>query len=139
MDESMRVLTNAVTGAAAVALVALMLAPASFAKDKKTESAEPVAWGMQSGNSGCVIFKEGQRLDSVMAPGGGGYSTQTVKTLEVIDAIHAVLPEKKYSETQEELDKLQAMSVQNHWKYVKIGKKYTPADLEKAKTMCGVQ
>ena len=119
-------------------MAALILAPSGLAKDKD-EATGPVTWGMNSGNSGCVIFKESTRLDSVMAPGGGGFTTQTVKTLEVIDAIHAVLPQKKYSETQEDLNTLQNLSVQNHWKYVKIPKKYTPADLEKAKAMCGVQ
>ena len=134
----MRILREGITAGLAVGLAALMLAPSCLAKDTDDNPA-PVAWGMQSGNSGCVIFKEGQRIDSVMAPGGGGFTTQTVKTLEVIDTIHAVLPAKKYSETKEDLDKLQTMSVQNHWKYVKIPKKYTPADLDKAKAMCGVQ
>jgi hypothetical protein len=125
-------------GAAAVGLAALMLAPASFAKDK-SENQEPVAWGMNSGNSGCVIFKESEQVDSVMAQGGGGFTTRTVKVLEVLDAIHATLPQKKYSETKDGLDTLQQLSVENHWKYVKIPKKYSPEELEKAKTMCGVQ
>lgn len=134
----MRILRTGIGLGMTVAVAALMLAPAGLAKDKD-ENAGPFVWGMQSGNSGCVIFKESQRIDSVMSPGGGGFTTQTVKTLEVIDAIHATLPEKKYSETQEDLAKLQDLSIQNHWKYIKIPKKYSPADLDKAKSMCGVQ
>jgi hypothetical protein len=134
----MKVVTNALRGAAVVALSALMLAPASFASDKP-DNKEPTAWGMDSGNSGCVIFKESDRIDSVMAPGGGGFTTQTVKVLDVLDSIHAKLPKKKYSETKDDLDTLQQLSVQNHWKYVKIPKKYVTEDLAKAKTMCGVQ
>ncbi len=134
----MKVVTNGMRGAAAIALAALMLAPACFADDKP-DNKGPVAWGMDSGNSGCVIFKESDRIDSVMAPGGGGFTTQTVKVLEVLDSIHATLPKKKYSETKEDLDTLQQLSVENHWKYVKIPKKSSPDDLAKAKTMCGVQ
>jgi hypothetical protein len=138
MNETMTVVRNAMRGAAAVALAALVLATASFAKDK-AENQEPQAWGMQSGNSGCVIFKESEQINSVMAPGGGAFTTQTVKTLEVIDAIHATLPHKKYTETKKELDALQQLSMENHLKYVKIPKKYAPEDLAKAKGICGVQ
>lgn len=134
----MKVVTNAMRGAAAVALGALLLAPAGLASDKP-ENKGPVTWGMDSGNSGCVIFKESDRIDSVMAPGGGGFTTQTVKVLEVLESIHATLPRKKYSETKEDLDTLQQLSVENHWKYVKIPKKSSPDELEKAKGMCGVK
>jgi hypothetical protein len=134
----MKVVTNAFRGAAVVALAGLMLAPGVFADDQP-DSKGPVAWGMDSGNSGCVIFKETTRIDSVMAPGGGGFTTQTVKMLEVLDSIHATLPKKKYTETKEDLDTLQQLSVANHWKYVKVPKKASPDDLAKAKTMCGVQ
>jgi hypothetical protein len=74
-----------------------------------------------------------------MAPGCGGFTTHTVKQLEVLDAIKATLPKKKYSETKEDLDALADFGMQNHVKFVKIPKKYTPEQLEKAKTMCGVQ
>jgi hypothetical protein len=110
---------------------------ASFAKDKAA-SQEPFAWGMQSGNDGCVIFKESAETTSEMAPGGGAFSTLTVKQLEVLDAIKATLPKKKYAETKEELDALSEFGMENHLKFVKIPKKYTPEQLEKARTMCGV-
>lgn len=134
----MNVVRNALLGAAVVGLAALMLAPSGMAKDK-TENQEPVAWGMQSGNSGCVIFKESEEMTSAMSPGGGGFTTQTSKVLEVVDAIHATLPHKKYGETKEDLDTLQNLSMANQIKYVKIPKKYTPDQLNKAKSMCGVQ
>ncbi len=111
----------------------------SFAKDKTTVNQEPVTWGMQSGNDGCVIFKESEETSSEMAPGGGGFTTHTVKQLEVLDAIKATPPKKKYNETSAELDELSQFGMQNHVKFVKIPKKYTPEQLEKAKTMCGVQ
>jgi predicted transcriptional regulator len=125
---------------AAFAMVALTVAAAmgaaGFAKDK-TANQEPIAWGAQSGNTGCVIFRESEETTSEMAA-GGGFTTQTVKQLEVLDSIQATLPKKKYGETKEDLDALQALSMQNHLKYVKIPKKYTPEQLEKAKTLCGV-
>lgn len=131
--------TNVTRGAAGLTMAALLLAPAGFAKNKKSNNQEPVAWGMQSGNSGCVIFRESEEMTSQMAPGGGGYTTQTSRVLEVVDGIHATLPHKKYNETQADLTALQDLSMQNHLKYVKIPKKFTPEQLEKAKTLCGVQ
>lgn len=131
-------LKKVVRGGVVMVLAVAAAGATSFAKDK-ADNQEPVAWGMDSGNSGCVIFKETQQIDSVMAPSGGAFTTKTVKMLEVLDAIHATLPHKKYSETKQDLDTLQQLSVQNHWKYVKIPKKYTPEQLAKAKTICGVQ
>jgi hypothetical protein len=107
----------------------------SFAKDK-TANQEPVAWGMQSGNDGCVIFKESEETTSEMAA-GGGFTTHTVKQLEVLEAIKATPPKKKYKETSAELDELSQFGMQNHVKFVRIPKKYTPEQLEKAKGMCG--
>lgn len=124
----------------AIAMVMILAAAGAVthAKDK-TANEEPQAWGMQSGNDGCVIFKESEQVESAMAPGGGGFTTHTVKQLEIVQAIKATLPKKKYSETKEELDSLQQLSMQDHLKFVKIPKKYTPEQLDKAKTMCGVQ
>ncbi|HEX3987467.1 MAG TPA: hypothetical protein VHX13_12755 [Acidobacteriaceae bacterium] len=121
-----------------MALLVVTAGAISFAKDK-TENKEPQAWGMQSGNSGCVIFKESQDTTSEMAAGGGGFTTHTVDVLEVLDSIHAKLPHKKYMETEDDLSALQKLSVENHLRYVKIPKKYSPEELDKAKAMCGVQ
>ena len=130
-------LKNTIRAGIVIGLVVAAAGAASFAKDK-TADQEPFAWSMQSGNDGCVIFKESEQIDSEMAPGGGGFTTQTVKQLEVLDAIKATLPKKKYSETKEELDALLQIGMEKHLKFVKIPKKYTPEQLEKAKTMCGV-
>lgn len=131
-------LINAMRGAAAIALAAVMLAPASFAKDKKDkkEDKPPMAWGMNSGNAGCVIFGESEQTTSEMN-GPNGFTTHTVKVLEVVDAINAKLPKKKYEETKANLDKLESLSMQNHLKYVNIPKKHKPEELEQAKAMCG--
>jgi len=127
---------NAVRVAAAASLLMMAAGAVSFAKDK-TANQEPVAWGMQSGNDGCVIFKESEEMTS--ENDNGTYNSFTVKQLEVVDAIKATLPKKKYSETKDDLDALQQVGMQNHLKFVKIPKKYTPDQLEKAKAMCGVQ
>lgn len=132
------VLKSAIRAALVMGLVAATSGAASFAKDK-TENQEPTAWGVQSGNDGCVIFKEWDQTDSVMAQGGGGFTTQTVKQLEVVEAIKATLPKKKYSETKDDLDALSQLGMEQHLKFVKIPKKYTPEQMEKAKSMCGVQ
>ncbi len=127
-----------IRAAMVMSLAAAAAGTASFAKDK-TADQQPVTWGMQSGNDGCVIFKESDETSSEMAPGGGGFTTHTVKQLEVLEAIKANLPKKKYSETKEDLDALANVGMENHLKFVKIPKKYTPEQLEKAKGMCGVQ
>ena len=127
-----------IRAAMVMSLAAAAAGTASFAKDKTVDQ-EPVTWGMQSGNDGCVIFKESDETTSEMAPGRGGYTTHTVKQLEVLNAIKATLPKKKYSETKEDLDALAQVGMENHLKFVKIPKKYTPEQLEKAKTICGVQ
>lgn len=116
--------------------VATAMGTASFAKDKAADQ-QPFAWGMQSGNDGCVIFREWEEMTSQNE--GGAYKSYTVKQLEVVDAVKATLPLKKYSETKENLDALQELSMQQHLKYVKIPKKYTAEQMEKAKGMCGVQ
>jgi len=116
--------------------VAAGMGAAGFARDK-AENQEPFAWGMQSGNTGCVIFRESEEMTTEKE--GGTYKSYTVKQLEVVEAMKATLPQKKYSETKENLDALQALSMENHIKYVKIPKKYSPELLDKAKTMCGVQ
>ena len=115
--------------------MAAAMVAAGYAKDK-TADQEPFAWGMQSGNAGCVIFRESEEKTSENE--GGTYKSYIVKQLEVVEAIKATLPQKKYSETKENLDALQALSMENHIKYVKIPKKYSPEQLEKAKTLCGV-
>ncbi len=121
--------------AKATVLVGLAAGMASFAKDKTAEQ-EPVAWGMQSGNTGCVIFRESEETTSELAA-GGGFTTHTVKQLEVLEATKATLPKKKYSETKEDLDALSEQGKQDHLKFVRIPKKYTPEQLEKARAMCG--
>jgi hypothetical protein len=119
-------LTAALTVATAIGAV-------SFAKDK-TADQEPVAWGMQAGNDGCVIFRESEEMTTEKE--NGAYQSWTVKQLEVLDTVKATLPKKKYAETKEDLAALQELSVQNHLKYVKIPKKYTPEQLEKARALC---
>lgn len=122
--------------AVAAALTIVAFAPAGFAKDK-TADQEPVAWGMNSGNDGCVIFRETETV-TTEPNGPNGFNTQTVKQLEVLDQLHANLPKKKYDETKEGLDDLTNLGMQQHLRFVKIPKKYTPQQLDKAKSMCGV-
>ncbi len=129
----MKVLKSATSVSAAVVLAAMALARAGFAKDKSADQA-PVAWGMQSGNTGCVIFKESEEMTSDMV--NGAMQSFTVKQLEVVEQQNAKLPHKKYSETADDLDALQKLSVADQLKYVKIPKKYTPAQLQQAEAMC---
>jgi hypothetical protein len=123
--------------AAGVVLIGVVVGPAGLAKDK-TANQEPVAWGMQSGNEGCVIFGETVTV-STENNGTDGFTTHTLREMEVLETQHATLPKKKYGETKEDLDALQALSMQDHLKFVRIPKKYTPEQMEKARGMCGGQ
>lgn len=111
----------------------MAVVPAGYAKDKTANQA-PQAWGMQSGQSGCVVFKESDEMETNLVNGQMQYST--VKQLEVVEQQNVKLPHKKYSETADDLDALQKLSVADHVKYVKIPKKYTPDQLKQAEAMC---
>jgi hypothetical protein len=115
------------------AMVAIAMAPAGFAKDK-TENQAPVAWGMNSGQTGCVIFKESEEMTSDMV--NGAMQSYTIKQLEIVQQQNANLPHKKYSETKDGLDALDQISHQKQLKFVKIPKKYTPDQLQQAQAMC---
>ena len=120
-----------------VALCALtfVLISASFAKDKrKTENQDPIVWGMLSQNTGCVIFKEYQKTSGKFW--GVAVTTSTHSELEAIETQNYDLKQKKWKETQENMDELQSLSLKDKIKFVKIPDKYSDQQLEKARNMC---
>lgn len=131
----MKVLGNARRGFAILMLAALALAPASFAKKNKTANQQPVVWGMRSGNAGCVIFRETET--TVSRNVGASFTMLAVNQLEVVESQHVTLPKKAYTETTPDIDALTRLAIADHLKYVKLPKKYTPEQLEKARAMCG--
>ena len=117
----------------------LTLLPLSFAKDKKdtdkkTESQDPIAWGILSRNSGCVIFEESRQRDTAFY--GIALKTKTYWILKVIETQDYTLEKKTWQRSQEDMDALQRLAVKDKIKLVKIPEKYSSEQLEKARVLC---
>lgn len=117
-------------------LFAMLLLPAStsFASSKSSQNQDPIAWGMLSQNTGCVIFEEGRKTSGAFW--GVAVTTKTVGKLTVIETQNYTLDEKVYPETQEIMDALLSRAEKDKIKYVKIPEKYTQQQLEKARALC---
>jgi len=116
--------------------VLLLLAASSFncaiAKDAPPQ--DPIAWGILSHNSGCVIFAEGHKTSGMFW--GVAVTTKTMGKLTVIEAQNYTLDKKEYLETQDEMNDLMRRAQKDQVKFVKIPEKYSPDLLEKARAMC---
>ncbi len=117
-----------------VALLLLVASPLSFASAKDSPPKDPIAWGMLSHNSGCVIFEEGHKTKGMFW--GVAVTTKTMGKLTVIEAQNYTLDQKEYLETQDVMDDLMRLAQKDHLKFVKIPEKSTPELLEKARAMC---
>jgi hypothetical protein len=115
-------------------LLLLIAYPFSFASAKDAPNQDPVAWGMLSQNSGCVIFEEGHKTKGMFW--GVAVTTQTTGKLTVIEAHDYALNQKEYLETQDVMNDLMRRAQKDHVKFVKIPEKYSPDLLEKARAMC---
>jgi hypothetical protein len=82
-----------------VALLLLAASPLSSAFAKESPEPDPIAWGMLSRNSGCVIFAEGRHTSGMFW--GVAVTTKTVGKLTVIEAQNSTIDPKEYLETQE--------------------------------------
>lgn len=94
----------------------------------------PIAWGAPSDAKGCVIFREVEKLDVASAE-----TSTTVKSryeLEVLESEGYTPARKSYPDTQQTLDELQLIAVQDRIRFVKIADPYTPADLDAARALC---
>jgi len=103
------------------------------AKDKQPP-AEPIAWGVLSGNASCVIFQEGHKTSGRFY--GVAVTTKTVGKLTLIETQNYTFDQKELPETQENMDNLMLLAQKDHVKFVKIPEKYTPELLEKARAYC---
>jgi len=115
-------------------LLLLVAAPPTLASAKDAPPADPIAWGIISHNSGCVIFAEGHKTKGMYW--GVAVTAKITGKLTVLEAQNYTLPQKEYLETQEVMDDLMRRAQQDHIKYVKIPEKSSPELLEKARSMC---
>lgn len=115
-------------------LMLSLLVSTSFASDKNSQNQDPIAWGMLSQNTGCVIFQEGRKTSGAFW--GVAVTTKTVGKLTIIETQNYTPDTKVYLETQENMDALQRQAQQDKVKYIKIPEKYTQQQLEKARALC---
>ena len=106
----------------------------AFSAQNKSQNPEPVAFGMLSGNSACVIFAEGHKTTGKFY--GVAVTTKTVGKLALIETQNYTFDQKEVLETQENMDNLMQMAQKDHVKFVKIPEKYSPELLEKARASC---
>lgn len=115
-------------------LILSLFASTGFASDKNSQNQDPVAWGMLSQNTGCVIFQEGHKTSGAFW--GVAVTTKTTGKLTVIETQNYTPEEKVYLETQENMDALMQRAQKDKVKFIKIPEKYTPQQLEKARALC---
>ena len=108
--------------------------PMVLSSQNKAQVAEPIAWGVLTGNSSCVIFAEGHKTSGRFY--GIAATTKTVGKLTLVEAQNYTLDQKEVLETQENMDGLRQVAQRDHVKFVKIPEKYSPELLEKARASC---
>ena len=115
-------------------LLFTLLSCTSFAAEKATSNQDPIAWGMLSHNSGCVIFKEGTKTKGMF---WGVAVTATVRgKLTVIETQDYTFDQKEIVETQENMNDLMRRAQADRVKFVKIPEKYSPELLDKPRATC---
>jgi hypothetical protein len=120
-----------------VSLLAVWLLPFALAqKEGPSDSQDPIAFGLLSQNTGCVIFREFRKTSGMFW--GVAVTTKTVTKLEVVESQNYQLDRKVWDETQvDDMNELQRIASKDKIKFVKIpGKKPTAEQLEKARSMC---
>ncbi len=115
-------------------MVGGLMLTASLALSAQNKAPEPVAWGVISGNSSCVIFAEGHKTSGRFY--GVAVTTQRIGKLTLIEAKDYTFNQKEVLETQENMDSLTQMAQKDHVKFVKIPEKYSPELLERARASC---
>ena len=117
-----------------VCVLAALLAATPMMSSAQKEAAKPTAWGVISGNTGCVIFAEGHKTSGRFY--GIAVTTKTVGKLTLVETQNYTFDEKEIPETQENLDRLTQVAQKDHVKFVKIPEKYSPELLESARASC---
>lgn len=117
-------------------LVSLLLLTAAVtpASAKNADTGDPVAWGILSHNTGCVIFAEGHKTKGMFW--GVAVTEKIMGKLTLIETQNYTFNQKEVIETQDAMNDLMRRAEADHVKYVKIPEKYSPDQLQKARAMC---
>jgi hypothetical protein len=120
---------------AAILLSLGLVTPTGLSAQKNTApEPDPVAWGILTNNSGCVIFAEGRKTSGKFY--GVAVTTKTIGKLALIETQGYSFDQKEVLETQENMDNLMRLAQKDHVKFVKIPEKHSPELLEKARASC---
>jgi hypothetical protein len=123
------------TSVAGALMVFLSSPPSTGSPDGNSakEGKPPVAWGVLSGNSGCVIFAESRKTQVRFV---GVFLVTRPGQLDVLETQNYDMTQKQWKETREALQDLQKLGLANRLKFVKIPEKHTGRQLEAARALC---
>jgi len=118
-------------------LIALFFVPVSAgsAARKAEKEKAPVVWGVLTGNTGCVIFKEGRQSHTKFE---GVFVVRWVGVLDVIESHKYDMKQKEWKETRAGLNELQKLALKDKVKLIKIPAEHTQQELDEARKMCWV-
>jgi hypothetical protein len=113
------------------------LAPAAAGprQEKSAKEKAPTAWGVLSGNSGCVIFAEARHKKTEFV---GVLRVRWYGTLDVIETRNYDMKQRQWVQTRKSLDELQKLATKDKLKLVKIPAEHSGGELAEARRMCGV-
>ena len=117
-----------------LAALLLLVAASSLASDKKPASHPPVAFGVMTHQTGCVIF--GEWYKSISRWYGIALLTRAEPMLTVLESQNYKLEKLEMPEDAENLNDLIRRAQADHIKYVKIPQKHTTEQLQQARDLC---
>lgn len=120
---------------AAAAVLAMWPAAAGSWQGKTQKEKYPYAWGVLSGNTGCVIFADTRHTKTDFV---GVLRVRWYGTLDMIEQRNYEMKQKQWMQTRKSLDELQKLALQDKLKLIKIPAEHTQEQLEEARKMCGV-
>jgi hypothetical protein len=92
---------------------------------------EPVAWGMTSGNTACVIFEEENQYTGLIGIAG---KTPVLRVAGTLD--YALVP-REWLETQQNMDAVKALAEKDHVKLIKIPEEHSRELMRSARACAG--
>jgi hypothetical protein len=97
---------------------------------------EPVAWGVQAGAKGCVIFREYEKFDVTSSEDGMITTAKSRFELSVVTSNGYTLPKTTWADDEVTMGELQRIAIADQIGFVKLKDHYSPQDLEAAQGLC---
>lgn len=113
----------------------LLPAAAGSRQEKSAKEKYPYAWGVLSGNTGCVIFADTRHKKTDFV---GVVRVRWYGTLDVIETRNYDMKQRHWMQSRKSLGELQELALKDKLKLIKIPAEHGEAQLETARKMCGV-